>query len=109
MAVKTTGAEFKAFYKDEPYWNGDWFTDDTVVFIDGVEDNGNIDYLELDDSCNIEIANGVVFKGGYDNGTIDYCKFFKDWRKLQTVEFLTVEIPKGTADKLKEFIKTLKA
>ena len=106
--IKTTGKEFKAFMADEGYWPEGWFMDDIEVTFDGSPDDSSTQYEDLLDTCEVAIVSGSIYKGDYGGDVISLESFFKKWKKLQTVEYVTVEIPKGKSDELKAFVKTLK-
>jgi hypothetical protein len=103
--IKTTGAEWKAFNNDEAYW-GDFYIDDEVVTVNGNPvDRYEFDAHKLNDADKLEIDGGWVADqavGSEKEYSLD--KFFKTWRKQQTTEFLSVEVPKENADAVRAAI-----
>jgi hypothetical protein len=104
--IKTSGKEFKAFYNDQEYWQDGWFHDDTKISVDG-EDDTDLDLGAIGDLSEVIINGGTVFKGDYAAANISFEKHFKDWRKAQKFEFVTVKIPKGKSESVLEFVKSL--
>ena len=106
MSIKTTGKEFKAYYSDPVFWPDGRFHDDGRIIVNGDEET---DPMEAADDATIVIDGGTVYDGNYSNEGESMQAHFRRWRKAQTVEFVVVEIPKGTSAQLHEFVKTLKA
>jgi len=104
--MKTNGKEFKAFMASD--WPEGWYMDDDEILIDGKEDDGNIPYETLNDDCKVEILCGVVCSDNDNIDPINLETYFKKWRKSLTVEYVSVEIPKGKKQELMEFVKGLK-
>jgi len=112
MAVKCTGAEYKAFMASD--W-GEMFMDDFVISINGVDVDfqyGGLDEAEdaMQPSDKVVIKEGGVYEPvqihdsvcGHDTYVRSLESHFKLWRKAQTTSFLSVECQN---DKL-EAVKT---
>lgn len=103
MTVKTTGAEFKAFYNDPEFWPDGYWHDDTVITFDGHE----VADFTVDTSANatvVRIEAGMIFDG-QDNELCSLETHFKRWRKKQSHAHVCVLVPK---DKLGEIAALLK-
>lgn len=108
--IKTTGAQFKAFYSDENFWpEGAYYEYETVV-VDG-KVNGediSIDYEDIADEAVVKVIGGAVFsEDGSDIAT--FKKFFNDWLKKQESEIILVQVSKAELENLKSYLKTIKA
>lgn len=103
MTVKTTGAEFKRYYSDEKAWPPGQYHDDSQITVDGVHSE-EADLSAVADTDEIVIVCGWVFPA--DEGrAIELETHFKKWRRTQSVQFLTVEVPKDKAEAVIEAIK----
>lgn len=105
MTVKTTGAEWSAFYADESAWPDGAWQEDQIVTVDGIEiDNSNFDKSQLSPTARITVSGGIVFLNddAKDGPTLE--AHFKRWRRTQTTVFLTVEVSKADAKKVQAAI-----
>jgi len=104
--IKTTGAEFKRFYDDLEVWTDETYHDDVVL---SVNDFGSTEHWDAD---LIKPADKIVIESGcmvYEGDkTRDICAVFKAWRKKQTVQVFSVEIPNNHIESFKKIVKTLK-
>lgn len=106
MAVKLTGAEYKAFMDSD--W-GDCFMDDYVIAINGVDFEQMGGGLE-DAEDAMQPSDKVVIKGGdiFTTNESSYVRsleaHFKLWRKKQTTAILSVECPNDKLDAVKAAI-----
>ncbi len=106
--IKTTGAEFKAFYTSD--WdaflnkNGCWVSDDTVV-INNDSYCGDVELIP--DDTTVRIETGVIMDNG-NNEICDYQAFFRKWKKAQTTTMLVVQVPNDYVPFLKDAIKNWK-
>lgn len=103
MAVKTIGAEFKAFYADESLWPKDSWHDDASLSVDGVEQPDGIDVDNLSDTAVVTIEGGFV--KGIDDDEPSLETFFKRWRKQQNTTIFTVSCDKSIVDAVKAAIR----
>lgn len=103
--IKTTGAEWKAFMSDEVYW-GECAVDDEVTTVNGSPvDEYEFDLMSVADADKLTVDGGWVFdqaKGSAKEWAL--ATFFRTWRKQQTTEFLSVEVPKEKADAVRAAI-----
>lgn len=104
MTVKTTGAEFWAFYNDEGFWPKGAWHDDTLILVNGKEVD---DYTRenIPDDAQLVLDGGVVFldeRGTKDTG---FEAHFKKWRKGQNTAYLAVECPKDKLEAVKAAIR----
>lgn len=87
MTTKTSGAEFKQFYRDEKYWPNGSYHDDSVITLNGVEVDGDTDLSTADDDSLIVIESGFVYLSDRD---VDLENHFLDWRSKQRVRTILV-------------------
>lgn len=103
--IKTTGAEWKAFNLADAYW-GEFYLDDEAITVNGKEiDPYDYEPSKLNDADEVKIDGGYVVdqaKGSDREYSLD--TFFKRWRKQQTTEYLSVEVPKDKADAVRAAI-----
>ncbi|WP_257757335.1 hypothetical protein [Burkholderia glumae] len=103
--IKTTGAEWKAFNLDDKYW-GEFCLDDEVITVNGERvDPYDFDPTKLADTDKVAIEGGWVADQA-KNSTKEYslATFFNRWRKTQTTEYLSVEVPKEKASAVRAAI-----
>ncbi len=104
--IKTTGAEFKAFYSDKTAWpDGSWHEDDGIT-VDGVNAyDEDMDLTKVHDSSKITIEGGIVFKNDQatDGPTME--SHFRAWRKRQNTATLSVSVDKAKEAQLRELLK----
>jgi len=103
MAVKTTGAEFKAFYSDESIWPEDSWHDDAILSVDGVDQSDGIDVDTLSDTATVMIEGGYV--KGLEDEEPSLEAYFKRWRKKQNTVMFAVSCDKSVADAVKAAIR----
>lgn len=94
--IKLTKAEWEKFKSsdDKSIWPDDAYMDDVyLTSMDGVElDDDSKDFSSMHDGEFMQLESGCV---------LDHPKFesivslFKAWRKIQTHEIVSVEVPKG--------------
>jgi len=103
--IKTTGAEWKAFNSDDKYW-ADFYLDDEVITVnDSDVDPYDYDPSKLADTDKVAIDGGwVTDQTPGSSKEYSLATFFKTWRKQQTTEFLSVEVPKEKADAVRAAI-----
>lgn len=99
MATKTTGAEFKRYYNDKTAWKEDWWHENEEITIDG-RPGEDIEIEAVADGAKIVIYGGIIYEGDYQNEGASMESHFKKWRKAQSVEFLTIEVPKDKSESL---------
>lgn len=83
MAVKTTGAEFSAFYFDKKFWPGDTWHEDAEITIkvngEVLDNDFDYDANEVPAYAEVVLSGGVVTNVRMDNlGTIE--SYFLKWR-----------------------------
>jgi len=101
--MKTTGAEWNRFYKDQELWAGDIYHDDVLIHVGGVEVE---DYDDLPDNSVVEIKSGYVVLGGDTEKDPSLETYFRRWKKKQDFLFLSVECPR---DKYEAVMGAIKA
>jgi hypothetical protein len=102
--VKTTGAEFWAFYNDNTFWPEGAWHDDEVVRVNG-EEMIDLEENNFPPEAKVEVEGGIVFlRENADEGP-SFESYFKTWRKAQNTVFLSVECPKDKVDAVKAAIK----
>lgn len=126
--LAATGAQYKAFYRDDSVWNPDrrssWYLEEDVLRVDGEKvDNPSErfgDTLEkLPDEAAVEVLSGwMVWQGdGADpsNGGQDLAAAFQAWCKARTTLTLVarldvpVETPREDLVRLVEALEALGA
>lgn len=109
MAVKMTGAEWKAFYTDKTFWT-DISHDEEVITINGKTDD-SATYLDVEDTDVVRVEGGVVYDHGPTGDeyepTCSLETYIKRWRKAQKQTILTVKIDKASEKALREIVETL--
>jgi len=100
MSTKTTGAELKAFYIDTAFWPDGAYHDDEEIIVDGVNHTPFQDMLDIPDSSDVRISNGIVLglPGVDDDNAPSFEAYFKRWRKQQATSFIAVECNKDKFD-----------
>lgn len=92
MALKTSGAMFKAFYNDPDFWpkdGGATYHDGEVLVVDGKALEHEDDPGEVADAAIVEFHDGgVVYGKGAGKGMDTY---FKTWLKKQSAVTILVQ------------------
>ncbi|HCL4132348.1 TPA: hypothetical protein N2C61_003455 [Pseudomonas aeruginosa] len=112
MATKTTGAELKAFYNDDAYWqksaansSDDIWHDEVVLEVNGVEQPDDFSINEdLKDEDQVKIVYGQVLSNRDDFADRSFESFFKAWRKQQNTIYLAVAVPKDKVEAVRAAI-----
>jgi hypothetical protein len=102
--VKTTGAEFWAFYNDKTFWPAGSWHDDTLIIVNG-KDVEDYTPENIPDDAQLLIEGGIVYLDDQGRDDTAFESFFKKWRKTQNTVFLSVECPKDKVDAVKSAIK----
>lgn len=106
IMIKTTGAEWLIFINDPKIWVGETFMDDTLIKINGVDDD-DVDEKDIKPADLVTIEAGVVFPDGKEN-CVSLIGTFRKWKKAQNTENFLVQIPKEKVNQFKALVKTLK-
>lgn len=103
--IKTTGAEWKAFNADTPYW-AEFYVEDEIVTVNGSRVDEYSDYIEaLADADKVTVDGGWVADQDKDSDDgYSLNTFFKRWRKQQTTEYLSVEVSKDKVEAVRAAI-----
>ena len=99
--MKTTGAEFSKFYSDPVMWPKGNYHDDDDITVNG-KDNAELD--SVSDNAVVEFTCGVVFNGNNEELN-SFPSYFKKWKKAQTTDFLTIEVPKTATATVTAWLK----
>lgn len=93
MATKTSGTEFKRFYKDSQYWPKDTYHEDVVFRINGDELPDDKDPGEVLDTDVVSIEGGIVmYSPLYNEGSEPSVEaYFRHWKRQQTSTAFVVE------------------
>lgn len=94
MAIKTTGAEFSAFYFDKEFWPGNTWHEDAEITIkvngEPLGDDFDYDSNEVPDHAEVTLSGGVVTNVHSDNlGTLD--AYFLKWKGKKDAAILGVD------------------
>lgn len=97
--IKTTGAEWKAFDADKVYW-AEFCVEEEVITINGQSvDEYAFDASSLADGDRVTVDGGwVTDQAGGSDKEYSLDTFFRRWRKQQTTDYLSVEVPKDKAE-----------
>lgn len=102
MATKTNGAELKAFYNDDDYWQKPannspdpiWH-EELILVVNGVETTDDFSVNDdLKDEDLVTIVYGTISSILDDFSVTSFESFFKAWRKKQTTVFIAVSAPR---------------
>ena len=105
MATKTTGAEFKRFYKDPAFWpDGVWHEDETVT-VNGEEVGPNGELGKIADDAVVTVDGGIVLGPKWKENEPSFEGYFKSWRKQQTTKSFVVECDESKLEAVKAAIK----
>lgn len=106
MAVKMSGAEWKAFYNDKAFWSNVTHGEE-VITINGQPDDSE-KYVDMEDTDVVRVEGGLVYD--HENSDEPICSletYIKRWRKAQKQATLTILIDKASEKALREIVKTL--
>ena len=107
--MKTSGAEWKQFITDDPYWDDMWI-EHWSLLIDGIEytEESDLNLSEdIADTAIIQINSGEVV-GERTEQVFTLKSFFKKWKTKQTTKKFIVEIPLEKETEFRELIKNSK-
>lgn len=101
MATKTTGAELKAFYNDDSYWqkdsgpvDDDIWHEDLVLKVNGVVQPSEFSIsVDLKDEDQVIIVDGLIMSRQPEFKNRSFETFFKAWKKQQSIVYLAVTVP----------------
>ena len=103
--IKTTGAEFKAFYSDPKWWPEGVFHEEAEIIINGEQSDDDTDLYAISDDAKISLKNGFVTnENGDDLGSFE--NFFRKWRNKQKTMIIVAKVSR---DKLDDVISAIKA
>jgi hypothetical protein len=104
--IKTTGAEFKAFYADKIAWPEDAWHEGETITVDGeVDDDYDFDIEQIADAAKVTIEGGIVFKDDKATDGPSFEAHFRAWRKRQNTATLSVTVAKAKEAQLRELLK----
>lgn len=104
--IKTTGAEFKAYYNDPSAWpEGCWHEDEELT-IDGAEyDDWDIDTIK--DTAQIKLKYGVVYgEPSFPTGR-SMEQHFRVWKKAQLNRIIVISVPNEKENELKDLVSSI--
>jgi len=104
MSQKTTGAEWKRYYKDQTAWPEGWYHEDEEITINGRVDE-EADLSAVSDDAVIVVSGGIIYEGDSSKEGSSLEGHFKKWKKAQTMAVLMVEVSKDKTDAVKQAIK----
>ncbi len=109
MTVKTSGAEFKAFYEDDKYWPNDFgqtYHEDECLSVDG--EVFEEDYVSIPDDAKVTICGGIVYSPKWSRESApSFETYFKRWRTLRDTVVVVAEVNKEQVEAVKDFIKSI--
>ena len=112
MAVKMSGAEFKRFYGDAAWWQGQRGTahtpwhEEATIMIDGEQIDENYDLDLTPDAAVVSLDGGIVQCEAWDDNksyTLD--GYFRAWKKKQSTITIVVTCDRATEDTVRAAIK----
>jgi hypothetical protein len=111
MTVKTSGAEFKAFYEDKTIWPDHLWHEEETIMVDGVELDIDIDidielpFPSVKSTSVVTISGGIVYGSWAVEDAPSFETYFKRWREAQNTVFFMVQCPKDKAKSIQAVIK----
>ena len=102
--IKTTGAEFRAFYTDPAIWKEGVYHEDGIFLVGGEELDFSEDLESVPPNVVMKIDGGVIFDG---DERLDFEKVFRKWKKARTVVVLAIEVKRADEDAMTEAVKRL--
>jgi hypothetical protein len=108
MAVRMTGAQFKAFWGAE--WGPNAMIEEEAVTVDGEEfDTCDGIVEEIPDASRVIMTGGIIIPDqmAHRQAEINAENFARKWLKAQTTVTLLVEVPREHADDFAERIGCL--
>ena len=113
MSVKTTGAEYKAYLKEQSaeWWPDGAYMDGESLLVDGksTDEDDLFDALKMADSASLVIESGSYYAYATDRDPISLETHFKRWRKAQTVTRISVEVHRDKLPELEALLKSFGA
>lgn len=102
--IKTTGAEFRAFYTDPAIWKEGVYHEDGIFLVGDEELDFSEDLESVPPNAVMKIDGGVIFDG---DECLDFEKVFRRWKKAQAVVVLAIEVKRADEDAMAEAVKRL--
>jgi hypothetical protein len=104
--IKTTGAVWKAFHRDDAYWGGYVVEDEIINVNDEEVDPCDLDPETLKDDDVVKVKDGYVYEEAESSAkTWPLVTFFNKWKRSQTTETLTFAVPKAKVAAVKAAVK----
>ena len=104
MSIKTTGAEWNAFYADKEAWpKGAWHEDEDLT-IDGKWAGEDYDLANIAPAAAVSVSGGIVYLDGAGAEGPSLESHFRTWRKKQSTARFSCEAPINLADAVKAAI-----
>ena len=104
-AIKTYGAEYKAFIDDDEYWRNVEYVDDDLVSVNGKKWDGD-SYLDIPDDAEVRVEGGILY-GAEGPLRSSYSSFFGKWKTKSAASFFIVRIPMSKEAELTAFIASI--
>jgi biopolymer transport protein ExbD len=113
MAVKISGADFKAFYTDPAFWPGkpgDTYHEEEETSVDGVSvDPSDFSYSTVADDAILTIRDGLVSSTDKRIDGRSFEAHVKNWVKKQSTERVVVEFDKSRREEIVAALQALGA
>lgn len=112
MAIKMTGASFKAWYNDD--WGKDGNGDDPyieeeLIIVDGIEYRDSVELSKVSDDSQVTLDGGVITFGfGSDHESVKAESHYRKWLKAQNTITLLVEVSRDSEPEPRAAIKAIK-
>lgn len=103
MTVKTTGAEFLAYYNDAAAWPEGQYHEAETIAINGIEIAEGADIVAtIKPADQVKLTGGEILDSPREWRSME--AHFKDWRKSQNTETFTVTVDKNKVGTVKAAI-----
>lgn len=103
-SIKTTGAQWLAFYSDDAVWGPGGFHEDLLISVNGVETDNEFDDPYVKPADEVRLITGVIMDAADDPQPRDILSVFRSWNKRQVSTTVLVEVSKDKVPDLLEAI-----
>lgn len=110
--VKISGADFKAFYRDDDVWVDDAWWEEAYITVNGVDIDDDTDLSQVADHDVLVVRGGYIQRDAADQSVSPYWKdgqlsigfeaALKKWLQARTHTTLVVRVPHAQAEALRE-------
>lgn len=106
MTVKTTGAEFIAYYNDAAAWPDGQYHEGETIAVNGVEiEDGDDIQAIIGINDEVKLSGGEILDSPREWRSME--AHFKDWRRRQNTETFLVTADKSVAEAVKAAVTSV--